>query len=59
DYIEKGMKMDIYYSDFKGKNVLVGKGIIYETKANWSILKIIKKYVDRPIKKGFIVRGRL
>ena len=59
DYIEKGMEMDIYYSDFKGKNVLVGKGIIYETKANWSILKIIKKYVDRPIKEGFIVRGRL
>ena len=51
--------MDIYYSDFKGKNVLVGKGIIYETKAKWSILKIIKKYVDRPIKEGFIVRGRL
>ena len=58
-YIEKGMKMDIYESDFRGRNVLVGTGVVYETKPNWSILKIIKKYIDRPLKPGLIVRGKL
>jgi len=58
-HIEKGMKMDIYESNFRGKNILVGIGVIYESKPNWSILKIIKKYIDRPLKPGLIVRGRL
>ena len=57
--IEKGMKMDIYESDFRGRNVLVGVGVVYETKPNWSILKINKKYIDRPLKPGLIVRGKL
>ena len=59
EHIEKGMKMDIYDSDFRGRNVLVGVGVVYETKPNWSILKIIKKYIDRPLKPGLIVRGKL
>jgi len=58
-YIEKGMKMDIYESNFRGRNVLVGTGVVYETKPNWSILKVIKKYIDRPLKPGLIARGRL
>ena len=59
EHIEKGMKMDIYDSDFRGRDVLVGAGVVYETKPNWSILKIIKKYIDRPLKPGLIVRGKL
>jgi hypothetical protein len=57
DDIEKGMAMDIYQTDYKGKNVLVAAGVIYESKANWSILKITKKYVEGRIQVGFIARG--
>ena len=53
-HIEKGMKMDIYDSDFRGRNTLVGTGVVYESKRNWSILKIQKKYIDRPLKPGLM-----
>lgn len=55
--VEKGMKFDIYQTDFFGKNILVGSGIVYEVGSDQSIIKLFKKFKKIPIKKGFTARG--
>ena len=55
--VEKGMKFDIYQTDYFGGNELVGSGIIYEVGADWSIIKLTKKYKEIEIKPGFAARG--
>lgn len=55
--VEKGMKFDIYQTDYFGGNVLVASGIAYEVGADWSIIKLVKKYKDIEIKPGFAARG--
>lgn len=55
--VEKGMKFDIYQTDYFGGNVLVGSGIVYEIGADWSVIKLVKKYKEIQIKPGFAARG--
>ena len=55
--VEKGMKFDIYQTDYFGGNVLVATGIVYEIGAEWSIIKLVKKYKEIEIKPGFAARG--
>ena len=55
--VEKGMKFDIYQTDYFGGNVLVASGLVYEMGADWSIIKIVKRYNDIMIKPGFAARG--
>ncbi|AUN98493.1 hypothetical protein DOM21_08695 [Bacteriovorax stolpii] len=55
--VEKGMKFDIYQTDYFGGNVLVASGIAYEIGADWSIIKLVKKYKEIEIKPGFAARG--
>ena len=55
--VEKGMKFDIYQTDYFGGNVLVASGIILEVGADWSVVKLTKKYKDIEIKPGFAARG--
>ncbi len=55
--VEKGMKFDIYQTDYFGGNVLVASGIVYEVGADWSVIKLVKKYKDVVIKPGFAARG--
>jgi len=55
--IEKGMKFDIFQTDYFGGNVLVASGIAYEVGADWSIVKIVKLYNQIEIKEGFAARG--
>lgn len=55
--VEKGMKFDIYQTDYFGGNVLVASGIVYEIGADWSIIKLLKKYKEIEIKPGFAARG--
>lgn len=55
--VEKGMKFDIYQTDYFGGNVLVATGIVYEIGADWSIIKLVKKYKEIEIKPGFAARG--
>jgi hypothetical protein len=55
--VEKGMKFDIYQTDYFGGNILVASGIVYEVGADWSIIKLVKKYKDIEIKPGFAARG--
>lgn len=55
--VEKGGKFDIYQTDYFGGNVLVASGVVFEVGADWSIIKILKKYSDIKIKPGFAARG--
>lgn len=55
--VEKGMKFDIYKTDYFGGNVLVASGHIVELGANWSIIRLQKLYKKMPILKGFVARA--
>jgi len=55
--VDKGMKMDIFQTDFFGGNVLVAQGVVYEVGADWAIIKILKRYRKIEIKNGFLARG--
>lgn len=54
--VSKGMKADIYLTDYFGGNILLATGVILETSANWSIIKVIRKYRKTLIKKGMTAR---
>ena len=55
--VEKGMKFDVYQTDYFGGNVLVASGTVYDVGADWSIIKLTKKYKEIEIKPGFAARG--
>lgn len=55
--VEKGMKFDIYQTDYYGGNVLVATGIAYEVGADSAVIKLTRKHKDIVIKPGFIARG--
>lgn len=55
--VEKGMKFDIYQTDYFGGNVLVASGVAYDVGADWSIIKLTKKFKEIEIKPGFAARG--
>jgi hypothetical protein len=55
--VEKGMKFDIYQTDYFGGNVLVASGIVYDVGSDWSVIKLVKKYKEIEIKPGFAARG--
>jgi hypothetical protein len=56
--IYKGMRFDIYQTDFFGGNEIVASGRAHDVGADWSIIKIVQRYKDVAIKKDFIARGR-
>ncbi len=55
--VEKGMKFDIYQTDYFGGNVLVASGVVYQVGPDWSVIKLLKKYKKVDIKPGFAARG--
>ncbi|MFA6239195.1 MAG: hypothetical protein WC635_17785 [Bacteriovorax sp.] len=55
--VEKGMKFDIYQTDYFGGNLLVASGIVYEIGSDWAVIKLSKKYQEIQIKPGFAARG--
>ncbi|NOT78005.1 MAG: hypothetical protein HOP07_03260 [Bacteriovoracaceae bacterium] len=55
--VEKGMKFDIYQTDYFGGNVLVGSGIVFDVGVDWSVIKLTKRYNQIVIKPGFAARG--
>ncbi len=55
--VEKGMKFDIYQTDYFGGNILVASGVAYEVGADWAVIKLTKKYKEIEIKPGFAARG--
>lgn len=58
DDIEKGMVFDIFKSDFLGENILYATGRVFKLKATSAIIKIVRKYKNKSIEKGFVARGR-
>ncbi len=55
--IQKGMRFDIFQTDFEGGNKLYASGFAYETGAEWSIIKLTQAYVKDQIQNGFTARG--
>jgi hypothetical protein len=55
--IEKGMKFDIFQTDYFGGNILVASGVVFEVGTDWSIIKVMKKFNQIEIKEGFAARG--
>jgi hypothetical protein len=55
--VEKGMKIDIFQTDFFGGNVLIASGVVYEAGADWAIVKVLKRFRKIQIKTGFTARG--
>lgn len=55
--LDTNMRVDIYKTDFFGGNILVATGIVQELKATWSIIRLVKKYKNIKIKKGFTARA--
>lgn len=55
--VEKGMRFDIYQTDYFGGNVLVATGVVYDVGSDWSVIKLTKKYKEIEIKPGFAARG--
>lgn len=56
--IEKGMKFDIYQTDFFGGNELIATAIAFEVGVDKSILKIVKFYSAKRVKKGYVARAQ-
>jgi len=56
--VEKGMKFDIYETDFFGGNELVATAIAFEVGLNKSILKIVKFYSSKRVQKGYTGRAQ-
>lgn len=55
--VEKGNRFDIFQSDYFGGNVLVATGVVYQVGSDWAIVKLVKRYKDIKIVKGFVARG--
>lgn len=55
--VEKGMKFDIYQTDYFGGNELVATGFVHSVGSDWSVIQVTKKYKETVIKPGFAARG--
>ncbi|MBI2520955.1 MAG: hypothetical protein HYV97_11075 [Bdellovibrio sp.] len=56
--VEKGMKIDIFKTDFFGGNILVASGEVFELGSDWAIVKITEQYrTDVPLAVGLTARG--
>ncbi len=55
--VKKGMKFDIYENDYKGGNVLLATGRVYQVSADAAIVRIEKKYTSKNIQQGNVARA--
>lgn len=56
--VQKGMKIDFYEFDYVGGNILLARGIVIQSKADTSIVKITHLYnTKRELKEGVVARG--
>lgn len=55
--IDKGMRFDIFQTDFEGGNVLYATGSVYEVGAEWAIVRLTQTYRSEKIQEGFTARG--
>lgn len=56
--VQKGMKIDFYEFDYVGGNILLARGIVIQSKADTSIVKITQLYnTKKELKEGVVARG--
>ena len=59
DHFEKGMRVDIYEDNYVGGNRLIASGVVYDAKATFSIVRILKYYKKGiTVESGHVVRGK-
>ncbi len=56
--VEKGMRFDIYKTDYFGGNLLIAEAVAFEVGNDWAILKVVKTFRDVPIEKGQAARSK-
>jgi len=56
--ISKGMRFDIFKTDYFGSNLLVASGLAYQIGTDWTIIKLVKKYRAIRVQKGFSARAQ-
>lgn len=56
--IKKGMRVDIFQTDFFGGNALIASGVVFEVQADSAIIRLEKRFSDREIRPGFTARAR-
>ncbi|MBT3979910.1 MAG: hypothetical protein HOE90_01075 [Bacteriovoracaceae bacterium] len=54
--VYKGQKVDIYEGDYLGGHVLIGSGVVFEVRPKTSVIKIFRKYRNKNVREGMIVR---
>lgn len=58
DDVQKGMKIDFYEFDYVGGNILLARGIVIQSKADSSIVKVTHLYnTKKELKEGVVARG--
>ncbi len=58
DDVQKGMKIDFFEFDYVGGNILLARGIVIQSKAETSIVKITHRYnTTKTLKEGIVARG--
>lgn len=57
--VEKNMKVDFYHFDYLGGNELIASGFVIKATASKSVVKITRRFSNRPVKEGTIARGGL
>ncbi len=58
DDVQKGMKIDFFESDYIGGNLLLGRGIVVESKSGSSVVKITQIFnTKKDFSEGVIARG--
>lgn len=55
--LRKGMKVDFYYFDFRGGNILIGSGTVVKAGASKSLVHIKQRNGRRRIKEGTVIRS--
>jgi len=55
--IEKGMRFDIYKTNYFGGNILIASGVVFKVLVESAIIKILKIYKKIKIENGFVARG--
>ncbi len=58
DDLKKGMRVDIYQTDFFGGNQLVASGVVFEVASDSAIVRLEKTFGNTEIKNGFTARAR-
>jgi hypothetical protein len=58
DDVQKGMKIDFFEFDYVGGNILIARGIVIQSKADTSVVKITHLYnTKKELKEGIVARG--